>query len=46
MGVDEGNIQVMNGCRNDDGKLPNSYGEYLQVQIKETLPCFIFSVHV
>ena len=31
MGVDEGNIQVIDGCRNDNGKLSSnySYGTYL-----------------
>ena len=37
MGVDEGNIEVMDGCRNDNGKLSNnylySYGIYLRVAI-------------
>ena len=57
MGVDEGNDQVMaGGCRNENGKLSNnysSYGTYLQVtitvwcvQMKETLPRYIYSVHV
>ena len=26
MGVDEGNIQVMDGCRNDNGKLSIAHG--------------------
>ena len=37
MGVDERNIQVMDGCRRDTGKLPiiiiYSYGTYSQVAI-------------
>ena len=52
MGVDEGNIQVMDGCRNCNGKLSNnySYGIYLQVgsnyglQVKEFLRCHLFSL--
>ena len=33
MGVDEGDIQVMDRCKTDNGKLSNnySYGTYLQV---------------
>ena len=51
MGVDDGNIQVMDGCRNDNRKLSStySYGTYVQVaitvyleQIKETLTCYLF----
>ena len=35
MVVDEVNIQVMDGCRNNNGKLFNnySYGTYLQVAV-------------
>ena len=38
MGVDEGNIEVMNGCRNYNGKLSNNYS--YGVQMKE---CYLFS---
>ena len=36
MDVDEENVQVMDGCKNDNGKLSNSYsyGTYLQVAFK------------
>ena len=51
MGV-EGNIQVMDGCRNYDGKLSNkySYGTYIQETITvyklRKLYRVIYSVHV